>query len=239
MSTDLETLLRRAAHGLPQPSAESTSRARNRALSTAARRRRLRRPLALAVATVLAAVATLLGTMIVPGSGTADEPFGLGFVAAPGWNVIHDDGDGTPFRPAVSIAANVPLSPKDDAQGLPLSTLLSLPPDGIVMIAIFTARGERMHDSYFPRSSLPLRAGDAQPYGVWMRPGRRLGQVHLTAGVNRHNVDLTIYYGVESPSAAHVAAAQRQLDRLIVRTRLPTLASRDVVLPENPQWKER
>ena len=239
MSTELESLLRRAGSGLPPPSAESTSRARERALASAGRRRLRRRPAALLLVAALASAAALLGTMIVPGSGTADEPFGLGFVAASGWNVLADGGDGTPFRPAVSIAANVPLSPKDDAQGLPLSTLLSLPPDGIVMIAIFTARGERMHDSYFPRSSLPLRAGDAQPYGVWMRPGRRLGQVHLTAGVNRHNVDLTIYYGVESPSAAHVAAAQRQLDRLIVRTRLPTLASRDVVLPENPQWKER
>ena len=239
MSTELETLLRRAGRGLPEPSRESTSQARERALATVRRRRLRRRPVALALAAALVVASALLAALIVPSSGTADEPFGLGFVAAPGWNVLHDDGDGTPFRPAVAIAANVPISPDDDAQGLPLSTLLSLPPDGIVMIAIFTARGDEAHDKYFPRRGLPLRAGDAQPYGVWMPPGRRLGVVHLTAGVNRHDVDLTIYYGSEHPSAALVAAAQRQLDRLIVRTRLPTVASRNVALPEDPQWKER
>jgi len=237
MSTELETLLRRAGGGLPEPAPEVTDRAREAALAAAVRRRRLRRPLALALATMLAALAALAGSLVVPSPGTADEPFGLGFVRAPGWNVIQDGGDGTPMRPAVSIAANVPFSPKDDAEGLPLSTLMSLPPDGIVMIAIFTARGEKMHDSYFPRRSLPLRAGKAETFGVWIRPGLPLGQVQLKAGVNRHNVDLTIYYGLEHPSAALVAAAQRQLDRLVVRTRLPVSPGAPQL--EGPEWKER
>jgi hypothetical protein len=237
MSTEFEGRLRRAGQSLPGPAPDVTRRARELALGAATRRRRLKRPLALALTTVAVALAALAGSLIVPGSGTADEPFGLGFLAAPGWNVIEDGGDGTPVRPAVAIAANVPLSPKDDAQGLPLSTLMSLPPDGIVMIAIFTARGERVHDGYFPRRTLPLRAGEAEPYGAWIRPGRPLGQVHLNAGVNRHNVDLTIYYGSEHPSGALVAAAQRQLDRLIVRTRLP--ASPGAPLLEGSQWKER
>jgi hypothetical protein len=114
---------------------------------------------------------------------------------------------------------------------------MTLPPNGIVMIAIFTARGERMHDSFFPKRSLPLRAGQVEVFGIWVRPGRPLGQVQLKAGVNRHNVDLTVYYGVEHPSAALMAAAQRQLDRLIVRTRLP--ASPGAPHLDGPPWKER
>ena len=237
MSADFEGRLRRAGQALPGPSPDVTRRARELALGAATRRRRLKRPLALALTTVVVAFAALAGSLIVPGSGTADEPFGLGFVPAPGWNVIEDGGDGTPVRPAVSIATNVPLSPKDDAEGLPLSTLMTLPPDGIVMIAIFTARGEDVHDGYFPQRTLPLRAGEAETYGVWIRPGRPLGQVRLQVGVNRHNIDLTIYYGVEHPSPALVAAAQRQLDLLIVRTRLP--ASPGAPLLERSQWKER
>jgi len=240
MSTELETLLRGAGRGLPEPAREVTDRAREVAFAAAVRRRRLKRPLALVLATALIAIGSLAGSLVIPRSGTADEPFGLGFVRAPGWNVIQDGGDGTPVRPAVSMAANVPFSPKDDAEGLPLSTLMSLPPDGIVMIAIFTARGEGMHDSYFSQRSLPLRAGEAETFGVWIRPGRPLGQVRLQVGVNRHNVDLTIYYGVEHPSPALVAAAQRQLDRLIVRTRLPNLASPGPPrLEESPMTKER
>jgi hypothetical protein len=239
VSTELERLLRGAGAGLPEPSPDATSRARKLALASAARRRRLRRPLALALATGLVALATLAGSLVVPSSGTADEPFGLGFVPAPGWNVMQDGGDGTAMRPAVAIAANVPFSPKDDADGLPLSTLMSLPPDGIVMIAIFTTRDERTYDSYFTRRSLPLRAGDAHTYGFWMKPGKALGQVNLKAGVNRHNVDLTIYYGVERPSGRLIAAAQQQLDRLIVRTRLPNLSGPGSTGFDHPQWKER
>lgn len=228
MSTELENLLRRAARGLPQPSKESTSRARQRALAAVGRRRRRRRPVALALVAGLIAAGAVLGALIVPSSGTADEPFGLGFVPAPGWNAVHDGGDGTPTRPTVAIAANVPLSPRDDADALPLSTLRTLPPEGIVMVAIFTARGgESMHDRYFPPRTLPLRVGEGDPYGVAsLRPGRPLGQVHLTAAVNRHNVDLTVYFGVERPSAAQLAAAQRQLDRLVVRTKPPDLSGR-------------
>ena len=224
MFTELETLLRQAAGGLPQPSAESTSRARQRALATVGRRRR--RPLALAVVAGLLAAGALLGTLVVPSSGTADEPYGLGFAPVPGWNAVEDGGDGTPMRPAVAIAANVPLSPRDDADPLPLSTLRTLPPDGIVMVAIFTARDpEQLHDRYFPEHALPLRVSDAAPSPVPIpRPGRLLSQVHLVAAVNRHNVDLTVYFGVEHPSAAHLAAAQRQLDRLIVRTKPPEVA---------------
>lgn len=228
MSTELENLLRRAARGLPQPSAESTSRARERALAAVGRRRRRRRPVALALVAALMVAGAVLGTLIVPSPGTADEPFGLGFLPAPGWNTVHDGGHGTPMRPTVAIAANVPLSPRDDADALPLSTLRSLPPEGIVMVAIFTARDvERMHDPYFARRTLPLRVGDGELYGgASLRPGRPLGQIHLVAAVNRHNVDLTVYFGVERPSAAQLAAAQRQLDRLVVRTKPLDLTGR-------------
>ncbi|MBA2384960.1 MAG: hypothetical protein H0V68_09925, partial [Actinobacteria bacterium] len=136
-------------------------------------------------------------------------------------------GDGTSAQAAVAVAANVELRPDDDADGLPLSTLETLPPDGVVIVANFVARGDQVYyDERFPTRTLPLDVRAAIPgieYGVQVRPGRPLGQYQLRAAVNHHNVDLNIYFGTETPSPALFAEAQRQLDRLVVRAeRVPT-----------------
>jgi hypothetical protein len=218
MSSDFDRLLREARRALPLPDELATSRARNRALA-ALRRRRLRRPAAAVLAAALVALGVGIGALATPSGSAAPAPRGLGFLPAPGWSVLQNGGDGTAVRPAVAVAANVELSPDDDPDGLPLSTLETLPPDGVLIVASFIARGEAYYDRYFPARQLPLRAGEATlgiEAGVQIRPEQPLGEYELKASVNGYDVDLNFYYGRERPTAAALAVAQRQLDRLVV-----------------------
>lgn len=219
MSSDFERRLRGARDALPQPSEAVTRRARERAIA-AAGRRSLKRPAVAILAAALLGLGIGIGALIAPSGSAAPAPLGLGFLPERGWSVVQNGGDGTPAWPATAIAANVELSPKDDPDGLPLSTLESLPADGVVIIATFIARGDQpWHDRAFPERTLPLDALAAArgiQYGVQVRPGRPLGQYQLRAAVERHNVDISIYFGTDRPSRVLFAAAQRQLDRLVV-----------------------
>jgi hypothetical protein len=219
MSGDFEKLLRDARRALPLPHALATRRARSRALG-AVRRRRLRRPAAAVLAAALVALGAGIGALATPSGSAAPAPNGLGFLPARGWSVLQNGGDGTQVRPAVAIAANVELSPDDDPDGLPLSTLETLPPHGVLIVASFIARGEEYYDRYFPAQKLPLRAPDAArgiEYGVQIRPERPLGQYQLKAAVNGYDIDINFYYGTARPSPTALAAAQEQLDRLVVQ----------------------
>lgn len=218
MSSDFERLLREGRKALPEPSDAVTRRARERAIAAARRRRSLRRPAAAILAVALVGVGVGIGALIAPSGSAAPAPLGLGFLPERGWSVVQNGGDGTVVQPAGAIASNVELSPNDDPDGLPLSTLKALPPEGIVVIASFTSRGdEPWHDKGFPARKLPLGIDEAEPFGVQVRPGRPLGQYALRAGVNGHNVDVNVYFGTPNPSMALLAAAQRQLNRLVVR----------------------
>jgi hypothetical protein len=216
MSPDFDRLLRQARDVLPGPDDDATRRARQRALAAIGGGRRLRSRSALVLVAALLVAAGLgigVGALVTPSGSAAPAPVGLGFLPEQGWSVLQNGGDGTPLRPAVAVAANVPISLEDDPDGLPYSTLLSLPPDGIVIVAEFLAVGEEAGPD-----TLPLRARDAAPrqLGAEVRPERPLGQYELRAFVNGYAVDLHIYYGTRRPSAALMAAAQRQLDRLVV-----------------------
>jgi len=198
-----------------------TQHARAHALEAAGRRPR-RLPLALGAALLGAcALGVGVGAVITPSGSASSAPAGLGFLPERGWNVFQSGREATPARPATAIAANVPLDAQDASDGLPYSTLLTLPRDGIVITVGFTVGGEPLRDKYFPPRGLPLRIRDAAPFiewGVQARPGRPLGQYQLRAGVDGHNVDVNLYFGTERPSPAQLTAAQRQLDRLIVRS---------------------
>ena len=218
MSADFDKLLRDARRALPLPDDLATSRARNRALA-ALRRRRLRRPAAVVLAAALVALGVGIGALATPSGSAAPAPTGLGFLPARGWSVLQNGGDGTAVRPAVAVAANVELSPDDDPDGLPLSTLETLPPDGVLIVASFIERGEAYYDRYFPERKLPLKAADADlgiEAGVQIRPAQPLGEYELKAAVNGFDVDLNFYYGTPRPTSAALAAAQTQLDRLVV-----------------------
>lgn len=221
MSSDFERLLREARKALPGPSEAVTRRARERAIAAVRRSRSRRSPAVAILAAALVGLGVGIGALITPSGNAAPAPLGLGFLPERGWSVLQNGGDGTPAQPAAAIAANVELSPGDDSDGLPLSTLQTLPADGVVIVASFIARGDQSYsDRSFPVRTLPLSAPDATPgieFGVQVRPGRPLGQYQLRAAVARHNVDVNIYFGTDRPSPALFAAAQRQLDRLVVR----------------------
>jgi hypothetical protein len=54
-------------------------------------------------------------------------------------------------------------------------------------------------------------------YGVQIRPDRPLGEYQLRGAVNGQDVDLNFYFGRVRPTAAMLAATQRQLDLMVVR----------------------
>lgn len=219
MSSELERLLRLIRETLPEPEQVVTRRARAHALQAAGRRPR-RLPLALGAALLGAcAIGVGLGAVLTPSGTASNVPAGLGFLPERGWDVFQSGREATPARPATAVAANVPLDVQDAADGLPYSTLLTLPRDGVVITVGFTVGGDPWRDRYFTPRSLPLRIRDAAPFIEWgaqARPARPLGQYQLRAGVNGHNVDVHLYFGTERPSVALRSIAQRQLDRLFV-----------------------
>ncbi|MEX0807612.1 MAG: hypothetical protein WD044_02685, partial [Dongiaceae bacterium] len=179
--------------------------------------------LALVVATGLGVG---LGALIAPSGTAASGPVGTGFLPGPGWTVLQTGADATPERQALAVATNVPLHPEDSARGirnssgLPYSTLLKLPPRGVVIVALFTLREPRpWFDEDFPEHDLPLRVREAVnsiSYMVQVRPERPLGQYQIRATVGRHYVDVQFYVGTRHPSPELIDTAQRQLDRLVV-----------------------
>jgi hypothetical protein len=159
-----------------------------------------------------------LGTSSTSSSNAASAPVGLGFLPERGWSVLQTARRATLSQEAIAIAANVRISPDDAADRLPYSTLLGLPPNGVVMLASFTVRGDKWQDLHYTVRRLPLRLRDAAPGSIQLRPENPLGQYRLLAGVNDYNVDVTVYFGTPRPAPALIRAAQRQLDRLVVRS---------------------
>lgn len=242
MSSDFERLLRQAREALPGPDEAVTRRARERALAALRRKRRLGRRSTLALAAAfLVAVGTgvAVGALVAPSGSAARAPVGLGFLPERGWNVLQSGTEATWGLPGQAIAANVPVSPKDEPDSLPYFTLLGLPSNGVVIVVTFTARGEQWADRLFPARRLPLRIRDAAPFelGAQVRPGRPLGQYQLRAAVNGHNVDVSIYFGTPEPSPALSTAAQRQLDRLVVRPAAERAWVEERALPLRPAVK--
>lgn len=235
-----EDLLARLHHGLSAPS-EHDLRAMARAATS--RSRPLPPPVSSrgglsargigVVGLALAAAVALglgLGTLLAP-TGTAAVAVGTGFLPQPGWTVLQTGEDATAERQALSVATNVRLHPEDHARGirgssgLPYSTLLELPERGVVIVGLFTRReSEPWNDEFFPERVLPLRVRDALSsisYSYQMRPERPLGQYELRATVGDHHVVLHFYFGSARPSPQILAAAQRQLDRLVVASVFP------------------
>jgi hypothetical protein len=227
MSSELERLLQQARETLPAPDEDVTRRARARALAGFRAKRRLWRRSTLAVVAAILLATGLgagIGLLLTPSVTASGGPAGLGFLVVPGWTVLVNGGDGTAARPTIAVAANVPLRPGDDADGLPLSTLEALPPNGVVIVAtvseLLPGQPRDVRELYFPPSTLPLRLRDARPYipyGTQLRPKQPLGQYELRALVSGYEIDLNLYFGTERPSRALLSVAQRQLDRLVVR----------------------
>jgi hypothetical protein len=194
--------------------------------------------LVVGTALVLAVVLGIgLGALVAP-TGTAARALGVGFLPEPGWYALQAAAPATPTQPQVIMSANLPFAAEDavlgeaEPSGLPYSTLLTLPPKGIVIVATFTEQdhlglprshvtsaGRRIPPLY-PEREIPFLMSDATPfiqYGTQIRPDEPLGQYQLRASLERWYVDVHVYFGTARPSDALLSEAQRQLDRMVVR----------------------
>jgi hypothetical protein len=171
------------------------------------------------------------GSLNAPGVTAAREPALLGFVPEPGWVVLQPAPRKVEGQPTVSVAANGPIHPDDavdglaDSSGLPYSTLLTLPPHGIVIVAAMTPVAPLHHapiptNSEYVERELPLRFRNAVPlpiYGTQVRPDQPLATYQLRAEIHDVNIDVSMYFGTPTVTPSLRASAQRQLERLVIR----------------------
>ena len=232
--SELERLLREGRATIPEPDAASTRRAHERVRAAIRRRRprRLRVAALLGVAAVVAVgLGVGLGALIAPSGTAASRPVGFGFMPEPGWQALQAAAPSMAGQPQVAMAANVPFAADDVVHGLaepsalPYSTLLSLPARGAVIVVTLTEPEPNQPPSTrYPALELPLRIRDATPYieyGTQLRPDEPLGQYQLRSVLNGRYLDVHVYFGMPQPSSALRRAAQRQLDRLVVRSATP------------------
>jgi hypothetical protein len=228
---DLERLLREGWKNVPEPDGGATRDARRRALSAARRRPRRRVPIAALVGTAVVVAIALgvgIGTFVAPSGTAARGPFGFGFLPEAGWYALQSATPKAPGQPRVTMAANVPFASEDVVNGLaepsslPYTTLLTLPPRGVIVIATFTGP-EPWAVRASPRyaaDELPLDLRDATPYieyGTQIRPDEPLGQYQLRALVEGWYVDVHVYFGTARPSPALFGSARRQLRGLVAQ----------------------
>ncbi|HET9437944.1 MAG TPA: hypothetical protein VFO64_07060 [Gaiellaceae bacterium] len=234
MSSDFDRLLREGRDALPVPEEQATEEARRSAVASLRTRSRHTRLVVLAGAMVAMAVAlgVSAGSLNAPSVTAAREPAVLGFVPQPGWFALQSPPPAIEGQQTAAVAANVPFAADDvdaglvEPSGLPYSTLLTLPPDGIVIVATMVPVGQPelapvLASSFYPRVDLPLKLRDAYPvlqWGAQVRPDQPLAQYHLSAHLRGYNVDVVVYFGTTRPSAALLREAQRQLAGFVVRS---------------------
>ena len=234
MSSDLERMLRDAREALPEPGEDATHRVRGRSVATIRRRRRRTRVLVLVGAMIVAAVAlgVTAGSLNAPTGTAAREPAIIGFVPEQGWFALQSPPPAVPGQQTAAVAANVSFAADDvvhglvEPSGLPYSTLLSLPPRGIVLVATMTPETSPHlapipTNPIYPKVELPLRLRNGVPWVRWgaqVRPDQPLAQYQLRASIRDYNVDVFVYFGTSRPSKSQMDDAQRQLEGLVVRS---------------------
>jgi hypothetical protein len=235
VSSDLEQMLREARQSLPAPEDAATEGARRRVLATL-RPHRVRtrtRVLVLAGATLVTALllGVTAGSLNAPSVTAAREPAVLGFVPEPGWFALQSPPAAIPGQQTAAVAANVPFAPDDvqnglvEPSGLPYATLLTLPADGIVLVATMTPQAVPQVPSAstglpYTDIELPLRIRDALPVLHWwaqVRPDPPLAQYHLSGSLHGQNVDVVVYFGTPQVSQELMRQAQRQLSGFVFR----------------------
>ena len=235
MSSELERMLRDAREALPTPEESATEGARRRTLA-AFRPHRVRtrtRVLVLVGATLVTALllGVTAGSLNAPSVTAAREPAVLGFVPEPGWFALQSPPAAVPGQQTAAVAANVPFAPDDvenglvEPSGLPYATLLTLPADGIVLVASMTPQSVPQVPPVPPslpytEIELPLQIRDAIPvlrWGAQVRPDQPLAQYHLSGSLHGHNVDVVVYFGTSQVPPGLMRQAQRQLNGFVFR----------------------
>ena len=146
-----------------------------------------------------------------------------GFRPAPGWQTVA-----TPSTSSAT-AATIRLGPGTLKGDMPWDTVARLEDGDIVLFAMVYPTGTPAMDANIPKRELPLSLDDAVTDISFEGQPDHIYTDRLGARVNGWNIDLLIFYGggdptaeppVRSePSAETRAAAQKQLDRLVVPAR--------------------
>ncbi len=196
----------------------------------ARRQRRIRRRRrGVAVAGVLAVAAVAAGVVSLAGEDSGDDlavqqqeapstasPDGADatgtfphFDPAPGWEAVQVG--------SAATAADIALGPESAAGNVPWDTVERLQ-DGDVVLFAMSIPAREVSGGGFPPSELPLSLDAAQPGGLEGQPDDVYAE-RLLAEVDGWNIDLVAFYGALEPDAGTRAAAQEQLDRLVVPAR--------------------
>ena len=239
MSLELERLLRDARATLPMPSARATNAARDAVIGSTLRRRRGRLRVTAAVVVLAAATAfgIVAGLLVAPSGGaySPSDVTGLGFLPAKGWSVVQSGP--VAAQHSIAVATNVPVNPLDvPLDGPPYTTIRRLPADGIVLYAEFTARGNVWTDLGYPADAGVPQLEEAYRETAWndqIRPEKPVAQYVLHFSNSGYNVEVHAYIGRLRPSDAQLAAAQQQLDRMIVAGEPVTIQATPKVVPWN------
>ena len=233
---ELATILREH-EGPPSPVANGSGR---RASSTRGRRRGTP---AMLVAGGVVLLALLIGSglgfgvgrSVTPSGNASPSVVGFGFLPARNWNVVQS-GVVSAVSEGRAVAANVPLPESSAVGAAPYAVLESLPRDGIAISATFGLRGDPGEDHKFRVGTLPLLMADAQVVPaerVALPVAQDLTEYRIRVSVGGSNVDARIYFGTASPSTALLAAAERQLQRLVVASDQITIAARPTIVPSD------
>ena len=168
MSSDLERMLRDAREALPEPGEDAHSACARRSVATSAAGHRRTRALVLVGAMLVAAVAlgVTAGSLNAPTGTAAREPAVIGFVPEQGWFALSPPARGSRAadrrrrgqRPVRGRQRHGLVEPS----GLPYSTLLSLLPRGIVLVATMTPE-TTPHLAPIPTNPIYPRGGASAP----------------------------------------------------------------------------
>jgi hypothetical protein len=159
-----------------------------------------------------------------PGPGTAKSWFEPPtFTPAAGWQTLSTSQDGTSLSPSggpMTWASNVPFQQADLAklhggsltgEFWPEQTIGSLVGDQVVLVVSFDQPGYTAPvDGDYPTNDLPLDIHEAQGP---VEGGR---QSVLWTAVNGQFLTIRFFYGSDLPTDAQYAAAQTELNNLIV-----------------------
>jgi len=141
---------------------------------------------------------------------SADTTGELRFAPASGWNQVAG-GD-------AAITATVPIH---DQPGVAHAdeTVQDLPPTGIVITAAVSVPAPS-NGAGFPERTLPLDLADADVrHSFEGQPNTAVPEYLMWQRVNGFVLDVRVFFGSQEPTAALLAEAQTELDRLAVPSR--------------------
>jgi hypothetical protein len=140
-----------------------------------------------------------LGTSVTPSGSAGRNVVGFGFLPGRGWDVVQTGGSNPGTTKAVASK------------------------DGLVISVMSRPRGDPAEDVGYELRELPLRVADS--HRIAGDPSR----LELLAGVGGYNVKATIVFVAPRPTAMMLAAAQQQLNRLVIAADRVTIAVRPAI----------